>query len=178
MSVLMIILGILMVIGGIACLVTPIATTFGVMYFYMILMFVIGVVLLIKSIAYKRFGIDFFFGILSLIAGAFIVFSPSTAFVTEAILLYIMASWLVIRGIVGIVNAFSARKAIGGGLFALALIVSILVIISGIYSFIHPLVFAGFLGILASCYFIVEGIDLIVAGCIGRDIEKSISRVN
>ena len=61
MSVLTIILGILMIIGGIVCLCTPVATTFGLMYFYMILFFVSGIILLIRSIAPRRFH-----GILSL----------------------------------------------------------------------------------------------------------------
>ena len=51
------------------------------------------------------------------------------------------------------------------------LIVSILVICAGIYSFVHPAVFAGALAIMASCYFIVEGIDLIVLGCIGNRLR-------
>ena len=172
MSILTIILGIVMIIGGAVCLSTPIATTLGIMYFYMILTFVTGVVFLAKCIVYKRFGLDLFFAIISLIAGGFMVFSPQVGFATETIILYIMASWLIIRGVVGIVNAFAAKPYIGGGMFALCLISSILVIGSGIYSFIHPLVFAGFLGILACCYFIVEGVDLIFFGCIGKQLEK------
>lgn len=174
MSVLTIILGILMVIGGTVLLFTPIVTTFGIMYFYMILLFITGVVFLIKCIVNKRFGIDLFFAIISIIAGGFMVFSPQLSFVTETLILYVMAGWLVLRGIIGIINAFKARPAIGGGVFALSLIGSILVMGSGIYSFIHPLVFAGFLGILACCYFIVEGIDMIFLGCIGKEVEKEI----
>ena len=132
MSVLFIILGILMIIGGAICLLTPIATTFGLMYFFMILLFVTGIVFLIKCIVNKRYGIDLFFAIISIIAGAFMVFSPQLSFVTETFILYITAGWLIVRGIVGIINAFHARKVIGGGMFALSLIVSILVIGSGI----------------------------------------------
>lgn len=172
MSVLTIILGIFMIIGGAACLVTPIATTFGLMYFFMVLLFVTGIVFLIKCIAYKRYGIDLFFAIISLLAGGFMVFSPQFGFVTEVMILYITAGWLVLRGIIGIINAFAVKPIVGTGIFILSLIVSILVIISGIYSFIHPLVFAGFLGILACCYFIVEGMDMIFLGCIGKEIEK------
>ena len=172
MSVFMIIFGVLMVIGGIVCLLTPVATTFSLMYFFMTLMFVTGIVLLIQSIVYRRV-MDLIIAILALLAGAFIVFSPNLAFVTETILLYVVACWLIIRGIFGIVNACRAKKNIGGGMFAFALIVSLLTICAGIYSFIHPIIFAGFLGILASCYFIVEGIDMIIAGCIGKDIENT-----
>jgi uncharacterized membrane protein HdeD (DUF308 family) len=174
MSILTIIFGIIMVVGGSVLLCTPIATTFGIMYYYMILMFVTGIIFLAKCIAYKRFGIDLFFAILSIIAGGFMIFSPQVGFATETIILYIMASWLVIRGVIGIVNAFAFKQLIGTGVFVLSLISSILVIISGVYSFVHPLVFAGFLGILACCYFIVEGIDMIFLGCIGKQIEREI----
>ena len=172
MTALMIIFGIFMVIGGIVCLLTPLATTFSLMYFYMILLFMTGIVFMIQSIVYRRV-MDFIIALLALLAGGFIVFSPNMSFVTEVILLYIVACWFVIRGIVGVVNACRAKKMIGGGLFALALIVSLLVIGAGVYSFIHPMVFAGFLGILASCYFIVEGVDLIIAGCICADLKKT-----
>ncbi len=165
MSVFMIIMGIIMVICGIACVATPILTTFSLMHFFMILLFVTGVTLLIESIM-RRNVLDLILAILALIAGGFIVFSPSMSFVTETILLYIMAGWFLIRGIFGLVNVIRMRKEIGGGMFVLGLIVSILVIIAGVYSFVHPVLFAGALGIMASCYFIVEGIDLIVAGCI------------
>ena len=173
MTALLIIFGIFMVIAGIVCLVTPLATTFGIMYFFMILLFVTGIMFLIQSIMYRRW-LQFVIAILALLAGGFIVFSPNMSFVTEVILLYIVACWLVVRGIAGIVDACVAKKnkIIGGGLFALALIVALLTIGAGIYSFIHPLIFAGFIGILASCYFIVEGIDMIVAGCIGSDMKN------
>lgn len=174
MSVMMIIFGIVMIAGGVACLLTPISTTFSLMYFYMILLFATGVVFLIQSIAYRRF-IDFIFALFSLAAGGFIVFSPNLAFVTETILLYVTAIWLVIRGIVGVVYALRAKRATGGGpIVAFAIIASLLVVGAGVYSFIHPLVFAKFLGILASCYFIVEGIDLVMAGSLGRKIGKMI----
>lgn len=173
MTVLMVIFGVLMILGGIACLATPVATTLGIMYVFMIFLFVIGIMFLIESIMYRRWA-DLVIAILALLAGGFIVFSPSLAFVTETILLYIVACWLVIRGIIGIVNVIKAKKAgaIGGGFLALAIIVCVLDIIIGIYSFIHPLLFAGVLGIMAAVFFIMEGIDLIVLGCIGKDLRN------
>lgn len=168
MSVLFIVLGVLMTIGGIICLCTPAVTTFGVLNLYLILLFVSGIMMLVRSIVAKHFGVDFVFAIITLILGGFIIFSPQLSFVTEVVLLYTIACWLVVRGIMGIVAAVSARKAVSGGMFALSLIASILVILAGLYSFVHPLMFAGFLGILVSCFFIVEGIDLIASGCVGR----------
>ena len=174
MTALMIIFGILMILGGIVCFATPLATTFGLMYLFMIFLFTAGIVFLIRSIAYRR-AADIIVAILALIAGGFIVFSPQMSFVTEVILLYIVACWFIFRGIFGIVNAASAKKRnmIGGGLLALSIIVCVIDILVGVYSFIHPLFFAGVLGIMAAVYFIMEGIDLIVLGCVGSNLRNT-----
>ena len=154
-----------MIIGGIVCLCTPVATTFGLMYFYMILFFVTGIILLIRSIAARRFGIEFFFAILTLILGGLIVFSPYASFVTEAVMIYVSAAWMIVWGIVSLVNVIRTRKLIGGGLFALGLIMSILLILLGIYSIIHPVFFAEFFGVLASISIIFVGLDVLLIGC-------------
>ena len=171
MAVLTVILGVLMFLGGIACLCTPITTTFSYMYFYMVLLFVTGIILLIRCIATRRFGVDFFFAILTLILGGFIVFSPYLSFVTETILLYITAVWVIVCGIVSLVNAFRTRRLIGGGWFALELIVSILVILLGCYSFVHLQFFAQLIGVLISVFFMLIGIDMIVLGCTSRRLR-------
>lgn len=176
MSFLIILLGILMTIGGFICLFSPLIATFGVMYFYMILLFVSGISLIITSISTKRFGVELVFGILTVIIGAFVVFNSYATLVADSILLYIMAGWIILRGIFGIINACQAKSFLGGGLFAFSLIISILVILAGIFAFIHPFVLAKALGIVISCFFIVEGIDLVVSGVIGRKAERSLSR--
>ncbi|MBQ6152432.1 MAG: DUF308 domain-containing protein [Ruminococcus sp.] len=161
MTVLSIILGVLLIIGGIVCLATPIGTAFSLMYFFMILLFVMGIFSFIRCIVYKEFGIEFAFAIITMIAGLLILFSPYATFITELVMIYIMAGWLVVRGIVGIVMAVKVKPLTSGGLFAAALIISILTILAGIYSFFHPVFFGGFLGLLAGCFFIVAGVDLI-----------------
>ena len=173
MTALMIIFGVLMILGGIACFATPVATTLGLLYVCMIFLFCSGIIFLIMSIAYRRL-LDFIIAILALLAGGFIIFNNYAALVVETIILFIAAAWLIIRGIIGMVNAIRAKsqKAIGGGFFALALIVSIIVIIAGICFFVNPGFFAAYLGIMAGIFFVVEGIDLIVAGCIGSDLKK------
>ena len=154
-----------MVVLGFVCLFTPVAASFGVMYFYTVLLFAAGIMILIRCIASRSFGVDFFFSILTIIAGAFVLFSRSFAFATAEFLLYLIAAWLIIRGILGMVAAIRARRATGGGLCALGIIAGVILILTGLYSFVHPLYFAEFIGVLASVYFIVEGIDMVVAGC-------------
>ncbi|MBQ3416296.1 MAG: DUF308 domain-containing protein [Ruminococcus sp.] len=161
MTVLSIILGVLMVIAGFLCLVTPIGATFSLMYLFMILLFVMGIVSFVRCIVNKNFGVEFAFSIITIIAGILILFSSYATFFTEIVMIYLMAGWLVVRGIVGIVMAVQAKHLTGTGLFVAALILSILTILAGIYSFFHPVIFSGFLGILASVYFIIAGIDMI-----------------
>ena len=158
-----------MIIGGVVCLVTPIGTAFSLMYFFIMLLFLMGIVSFIRCIADRDFGLEFAFAIITIILGFFILFSPYATFLTETVMIYMMAGWLVIRGIVGIVLAIKAKPYTGGGLFAAALIISIITILAGIYSFIHPMIFTGFIGILAGCYFIVAGIDMIADGLVSRE---------
>lgn len=168
MTALSIILGILLAVCGVLCLCTPVGTAFGLMYFFIVLLFVFGIMSLVRNIANRTFGIDFVFSIITIVLGCFIVFSPNASFFTELAMIYTMAAWLIVRGIVGIVIAAKAKKFTGGGVFAAALIVSIFVIIAGIYSFFHPVYFSAFIGILAGVYFIVEGIDMIVFAVVNR----------
>ena len=164
MTVFSIILGVLLIIAGIVCLATPLGTAFALMYLFIILLFVMGIVSFVRCIANKEFGIDFVFAIITILLGLLILLSPYATFITEGVMIYLMAGWLVVRGIVGIVLAAKAKPLTGGGLFAVALIVNIIMILAGIFSFVHPLFITVAFGILASCYFIVAGIDLIAEG--------------
>lgn len=155
-------------IGGFLCLFTPIGATFSLMYLFMILLFVVGIVTLIRCIADKDFGVEFAFSIITIIAGILILFSSYATFITEIVMIYIMAGWLVVRGIIGIVIAAKAKSVTGGGVFALALILSILTILAGIYSIFHPIVFSGVLGILGGAFLIIAGIDMVVDAIVSR----------
>lgn len=161
MTALSIILGVLLIIAGAICLFTPVSTTFALMYFFIILLFVTGIFTFIRCIVAKSFGVDFVFSIITIILGIVILISPYATFITELVMVYIMAAWLVIDGIVGIVMAAKFKKLTGGGIFAVSLILSILTILVGIYSFVHPVFFSGFFGILASIFFIVAGAEMI-----------------
>ncbi len=172
MKVFTILIGILMAVCGIFCITTPITTTFSLMYFYLVLLLVTGIMLLAECIVMRDFGLMFIFSILTIIAGIFVFFSPNATFVTEMILLYIMAGWLIVRGVVGIVAAAQAKALTGEGVFGIAIVVSVLTLLLGIYSFIHPLVFSGVLGILAGVFFVMEGVDLIITAFVVSDIQE------
>ena len=171
MAVLTVIFGVLMFLGGIACICMPATAAGGYMYFYMVMLFVTGVMLLIRCIATRRFGIDFFFAILTLIFGGIMVFNYRASFVAEIVMLRIAAIWLIVCGIVSLVNAIRTRRLVGGGWFALGLILSILEILLGCYSFVHLQFFMELIGVLIGAYFMLLGIDMVVLGCTSRRLR-------
>ena len=180
MAVLTVILGVLVFLGGVACLWVPEATGFLFesiyVYIFLVLFFVSGIVLLIRCIAAKRFGIDFFFAILTLLVGGFVLSllfgTPYASLITVQIMLWITAIWLIVWGIVSFVNVIRTRKLVGGGMFAFGLIVSILLILFGCYSCFHLQVIAGLLGVLISIAIMFAGIDLIMLGCTREKQKK------
>jgi Na+/H+-dicarboxylate symporter len=73
MTVLTILLGLLMIVGGVCLFSTPLATFIGTGYFIIILFFISSLVSIIKGISKKRFDKKFFFGILGVILPVYAV---------------------------------------------------------------------------------------------------------
>ena len=164
MTVLFIILGILLVIGGFSCIFTPLLTFMNIGYFVVILITAFGIAGIIKAIAEKRFGINFVFGILSVLLGIIMLVSPQSLLFAESVLLILTAVWFVLMGGVSIFNALSLRKVIGSKIWILQLIFGILAVLIGCYSFFHPMLMAVSLGILIGIYFIETGFTLMFSG--------------
>jgi len=164
MTVLLIIIGILMIIFGISCMFTPLITFMAAGYFIVILIAVYGVMGLITSISRKRFGTTFAFSIVSLIFAIVILFFPNMMVLSDGILIYLVAAWFVIQGIVSIYTSVAITRRLGSGVWVLQLIIGILGVILGCYSFFHPAILAVSIGILIGFYFIETGITTIVLG--------------
>lgn len=175
MKALSIILGVLMVIGGVFCVVDS-AMTFAV------LGWIIGFAAFIGGIglicAYSRThkygtasGWTLFGGIVSTAIGLFILFSGRALFFTDTVLAYMISFWTVIFGIGNIVVAFKMkqlRKDLPlekrGHIWLWALIIGILTTILGVYACIHPLVTIVTVGWLVGLSIIFTGIDTICLG--------------
>lgn len=169
MTVLFIILGILMIAGGFSCMFTPLLTFMQTGYFVVILVLAYGIVGIIKSIVDKRFGINFVFSILSVILGIVMLAFPKSLIFAESVMLIISAIWFVMMGIVTIVNAVSVVKPTGSGLWILMLILGIIAILIGCYSFFQPMIMAVSLGVLIGMFFVETGFTLMFAGIVARD---------
>ncbi len=167
MTVLSIILGIFMVIGGFCCMFTPLTTFISAEYLVVILLLAVGIIGLIKGIAAKRYEVSFFFSILSVIFALAVVFFPQLFVLTSGVLIYLLAFWIVLEGVVTIYSSIVFGKATGSGMWILQLIIGILVVILGCYVFVHPTLFAATiastLGFLIGLFFVVIGFAYIFA---------------
>ena len=163
MTVLSIILGVLMIACGAACMFTPLTTFMDAGYFIVILVAVYGIIGIVKAISEKNYGLGFVFSLLSLIFGVCVLCFPGLMILTEGILIYLVAAWFIIQGFVSIYMAIRFGRVAGGGIWVFQLIIGILGIILGFYTLFHPMVAAVSLGILIGFYFIETGFVMIFA---------------
>ncbi|MDE6913439.1 MAG: DUF308 domain-containing protein [Lachnospiraceae bacterium] len=161
MKIVTIILGILMAICGISCICTPVMTFLEAGYFLVILLLVYGIAAIVKAVAQKEYGMPFLFGILSTVLGIVIMVVPGLKLMTDGMLIYIMAVWFLMQGVVGIVLSFRQKKLKGKGWIG-TLILGVLGVLLGLYSLAHPMLLAFTFGVLVGMYFIECGVNMIV----------------
>jgi len=154
--------GILLAVCGFYCIFTPIMTFLETGWFLMILLFVYGIMGIIKAVTQKEYKIQFLFSIISVILGAVILFVPGLRLMTDGMLIYLMAGWFLLQGIVDIFLSFRQKKRGEGKGWIWTMILGILGLLVGIYSFVHPLFAAFTIGILVGIYFIESGINMVV----------------
>ena len=169
MTVLCIILGILLIVGGFSCMFTPLLTLMNTGFFVVILITIFGVVGIVRAIADKRFGINFVFSILSVLLGIVMLVFPNSLLFAEGMMLILTAIWFIMMGIVSIVNAITLTRKTGSGLWVLQLIFGILAVLIGIYAFFQPMLMALTLGVLIGIFFIEVGFTLIFTGAAVSD---------
>lgn len=173
MKILTIILGVLIAIGGIYCLITPIAT-------YSTLSWLIGFVMIVEGIGSivtwserRRFGFadgwTLAGAIVSVILGCFLLGSFVAQLAVDLFIAYLIATWLVIGGITRIIAAFKLRdydryagaNAIGAN-WVVLLVSGILVVLLGILCLINPTSVMIGVGFMLGIAIIFTGIDLVV----------------
>ena len=154
MKIFMIIIGVLMALCGISCMCTPVITFLEAGYFLVILLLVYGISAVIKAVVRKEFGIPFLFGILSVILGVVIMVVPGLKLMTDGMLIYIMAVWFLMQGVVSIFMSFRQKKLAQGKGWIGTLVLGILGVLLGMYSLAHPVLLAFTFGVLVGVYFI------------------------
>ena len=161
---LIVIMGVLMILGGISMLATPVINFISAGYFIIILFFIHGIFGIVRGISEKNYDKKFFFSILSLILGIVGLAVPGAAVMNNFILLYLAAGWFILHGVLTIIETIADKELDGFLPKFLGIALGVLEIIMGIYSAAHPAVLVVSLGLLIGFYFIESGVNVIIAG--------------
>ena len=175
MKIVAAILGVLMIISGMYCLLFP-----GLEYW--VIAYVIGICMILDAAGRiaawwsgrkngESDGLMLLSAIISLIFGLLLVLSPTLQLAFDLFIIYMMAAWVLLLGIIRIVHAMKLRKlrkTYGtnylGKNWGVALVLGILLVILGLYSCFHPFVMAIAIGMLIGIGAIVAGINLVYIG--------------
>jgi uncharacterized membrane protein HdeD (DUF308 family) len=163
--------GILALIFGIIMLVWPSATVLVLIVLFGCFALVEGLFSIGYSIASASKGDKFFaqlmLGLLGVLVGIIVLARPGVA--TLAVI-WVIAFWLLIRGVLMIISAFEMSGS--AGVRWLVGITGVIALILGILMFIFPV--SGVFGIILviGLYLVVMGIFLFVASFFFRSAEK------
>lgn len=168
-----IIIGILTVILGVWCLLTPI-DTFGVVGWLITLSLVAdGMGKVMVWIDYRKIGVSdtlaLVSGILSLALGVVLVCSMTARIAVDVFVAYVMAFWILLGGLVRIARSFrmrDIRRTLGtflGSNWALSLATGILMTVIGAFCIANPAIVMVALGWQIGFALVAGGIALITA---------------
>ena len=169
MVILSIIMGVLLIVGGVICLFHPGATFLQTGYFLSIMLLAYGIVGIINVIRKRAHPIELLVAIPGIIIGIIAIIKPGTTLVLDAMMVYMVAVWFVIQGIVSIYLSIKAKETNGGWIWGL--ILGILGVALGIYTFFHPMVSVLTIGFLVGFYLIEAGLDMIVLATAVEDYD-------
>ncbi|MCR4908175.1 MAG: DUF308 domain-containing protein [Lachnospiraceae bacterium] len=168
MKVLSIILGVILIIGGFACMMTPGQTLLETGYFLGIMMFVYGIFGIIKAFQKRNTVIETVISVLALIVGLAALFRPGSTINIDIFIVFMTAFWFLFRGVFDIVLSFRI-KAVNKNWYWW-LILGILCTLLGLYSCAHPFVTALAVGFLIGFYCLEAGIDMIIMAIAAKDV--------
>lgn len=171
MTILMSILGILLIILGIFCAITPAATFMATGYVIAIILIVSGIAGIINAFYFRFYGWNLVVSILAAVLGVLAITRPGGTEIIDGLLIYLIGLWFILRGCVSVYLAFKVRKLPVNSDWWMPLVVGILGILIGIYSLVHPMVPSIAIGLLIALYLIEQGMDIITVSWIARRFE-------
>lgn len=175
MKVVTMILGILLVMAGIGLLFVPGLTFLSVGWMVGLALLIAGIGAIANYALLHRTGLvsglDLFVGILTGGLGILLLLNQTMRVVTDVVAVYLLGAWLLIGGVVRIIEAVMQSRVQGSG-WGWWLVLGILMIGLGVYSLMHPLVAAVAIGWLMGFYIVMAGIDLLVLGASVRKVTE------
>lgn len=166
MKVITIILGSMIIIGGVYCLFVPGATFLTLGWLVGISLVIAGINAIMAYVAKRKIGTttvwDLLGGILTLLLGILVLANIFAQLLTDAMLIYLFATGIMLAGIFRIVASTRLKKL--GLSWVWMLVVGVLTVLVGLYSLFHPILTAISLGYLIGFWVIASGINLLSLG--------------
>ena len=170
-------IGVLLVIGGIYCLFSPVATSTVIPYVIGLALIVTGIGKILRRADEKRFYGESRWSlagaIVSLFFGIVLAMSPALQLSMGASIVMLIGCWITIMGILRIIHAFRLRKVTGyTDLFGrpvsndwfMALLPGAAMVIIGMVNVLHPAIGLGMIGALIGILMILCGSSLLSLG--------------
>lgn len=171
MNVLSIILGVILIVGGMYCLLTPIATFATLGWLIGLSMVLEGFGTILAWNERRKMGLagtwTLIGAIFSTLMGAIILSNSIVQLGIDAFLTNLVALWLIGGGIMRILASFAVRDAHKNGSAAgsnwwMLLLAGILMTIVGVFGLFHPMLTAMSVGTLMGISIISSGMGLIM----------------
>lgn len=172
---LVILMGILMIIGGVYCLLTPVTTFLTTGYIVGVIIFCDAIGNIIAWFNVKKYleisGWYLANAIISLVFGIIIILSISMQFAVDMFIVYAIAVWVIMLGISRISMAIRMKKLINklpkifnNKRWVEILAFGGLMVLFGILCMFKPIVLSSMLGVFISVFIIFAGASLTTLG--------------
>lgn len=171
MSVLMIVFSILMIIGGVICMATPVATfsMLGWLAGLSIIISGVSAVFRYASGRSDRSVWELVGGIAGILFGGFIVVNAFAQIATNVVIAYAAALWLLITGVTGIVDALNLRKLnqelpdeFRTASWLVVMILSVATTVIGVICIFQPVITMLSVGLLIGVSILISGIKTLI----------------
>lgn len=171
MAVLMIILSILLIIGGVSCMVTPVDTFSMLGWLAGFAIIISGITAIFRYASGKdgRSVWEMIGGIAGVLFGGFIVINSFAQFATNMVIAYAAALWLLISGITGIVEALNLRKinqelpnAFRTASWLVVMILGVATAVIGVICIFQPMITILSVGLLIGVSILISGIKTLI----------------
>ncbi len=171
MVIILIIFGVLMILGGISCIFTPVATFSALGWLAALAIIVTGISSIFRYAAGRdgRSIWELIGGILGTVLGAFLLFRPKGKYLTNTVIAYAAALWLVVTGICGIMEGWNMRKvnrdlpsSMRTSSWLLVLLLGVITAAIGVACFFRPIITAVSVGLLIGVSIMITGIKTLI----------------
>ena len=171
-SVLGIVLGILVIIGGVFCLVTPVETYLSLAWILGAVMLVDGIFNIVNWSSARRLGAadgwSLASAIISLVFGIIVLGSLGLQLAVDIFIAYMAAFWIIFMGVMRIIISLKIRQGyeaykekVLASKWYVPFIFGILLVLLGIFSLFNPLFLMASIGIVIGGCLVVAGVSII-----------------